>query len=54
LEDQTKRVAGVDMSPYLFWMLLALLAGEQVLGYLASYHPGREAKFATIRAEVAR
>ncbi len=42
LEDQTKRVAGVDASPYLFWLLIALLAGEQLLGYLASYHPGQQ------------
>ncbi|MEX2187759.1 MAG: BatA and WFA domain-containing protein [Pirellulales bacterium] len=43
LENQTNRVAGVDSSPYLFWLLFALLAGEQLLAYLASYHPSRDA-----------
>lgn len=41
LEDQTARVAGIDASPYVFWLLVALLAGEQLLGYFASYHPSR-------------
>jgi hypothetical protein len=41
LEDQTTRIAGMDASPYLFWLLVALLAGEQLLGYWSSYHPGR-------------
>jgi hypothetical protein len=41
LEDQTTRVAGMDASPYLFWLLVALLAGEQLLGYWSSYHPSR-------------
>jgi hypothetical protein len=41
IEDQTTRVAGMDASPYLFWLLIALLAGEQLLGYWSSYHPSR-------------
>lgn len=41
LQDQTQRVAGMDASPYLFGLLLALLAAEQALGYFASYHPSR-------------
>jgi hypothetical protein len=41
LQDQTQRVAGMDASPYLFGLLIALLAAEQALGYFASYHPSR-------------
>ena len=43
VQRQAERVAGVNITPWVFAALAALLVVEQILAYVCSYHPPRVA-----------